>query len=82
MIIVMTIVYKMIPHQASFIWLCYGGGGGEGGYAGYGGTERRLRIYEIDSNKGTISTWKRLNSSPKEIFDYQIILNNDVPDTV
>ncbi|KAL3232601.1 Phosphatase DCR2 [Nakaseomyces bracarensis] len=55
------------------IWLCYGGGAGEGGYAGYGGTERRIRIYDIDTNSGTIHTWKRLNGNPTNPFDKQII---------
>lgn len=55
------------------IWLCYGGGAGEGGYSGYGGTERRIRVYDIDTNLGTIHTWKRLNGDPQNYFDYQVI---------
>lgn len=55
------------------IWLCYGGGAGEGGYAGYGGTERRIRTYKFDPQTGKITTWKRLNSKPSEIFDFQIV---------
>lgn len=55
------------------IWLCYGGAAGEGGYAGYGGTERRIRIFELDFQTGSIHTWKRLNGSPSELFDYQQI---------
>lgn len=53
------------------IWLCYGGGAGEGGYAGYGGTERRIRIYNINPRSGNIYTWKRLNGTPNEKFDEQ-----------
>lgn len=64
------------------IWLCYGGGGGEGGYAGYGGTERRIRIYEINVNENNIHTWKRLNGSPKEIFDFQSMLDGNSPESV
>lgn len=64
------------------IWLCYGGGAGEGGYAGYGGTERRIRIYEIDTKNGNIYTWKRLNSSPDQLFDYQLMVSDGVPNAV
>lgn len=66
----------------SKIWLCYGGGAGEGGYAGYGGTERRIRIYEIDTKHGNIYTWKRLNSSPDQLFDYQLMVSGGVPNAV
>ncbi|KAK5960145.1 phosphoprotein phosphatase PWA37_002639 [Arxiozyma heterogenica] len=58
------------------IWLCYGGSAGERAYAGYGGTERRIRIYELDTKVGSIKSWKRLNGSPEEIFDFQILVNN------
>jgi len=53
------------------IWLCFGGGAGEGGYAGYGGTERRIRIYNINPSNGNIYTWKRLNGTPNDKFDQQ-----------
>ena len=53
------------------VWLCFGGGGGEGGYAGYGGTERRIRTFEINPQNGNIYTWKRLNGSPDQPFDQQ-----------
>ncbi|QPG75429.1 hypothetical protein FOA43_002783 [Brettanomyces nanus] len=55
------------------VWLCYGGGGGEGGYAGYGGTTRRLRVFEIDNERYSITSWKRLQTNPEEIFDEQIL---------
>ncbi|SCU83857.1 LAMI_0C05028g1_1 [Lachancea mirantina] len=61
------------------IWLCYGGGAGEGGYAGYGGTERRIRIFEIDNTKKEILTWKRLQGSPEDFFDRQVLVSNSVP---
>lgn len=64
------------------IWLCYGGAAGEGGYAGYGGTERRIRIFEIDVLKRDIYSWKRLNGSPTEAFDYQKLVSDGVPYTV
>lgn len=57
--------------ESNPVWLCFGGGAGEGGYAGYGGTERRIRTYEINPYNGNIYTWKRLNGSPDKSFDYQ-----------
>ena len=41
-------------------WLCYAGGSGFGGYAGYGGYHRRVRVWEVDTNAGRMSTWKRV----------------------
>lgn len=64
------------------ILLCYGGAVGEGGYAGYGGTERRIRIFLLDVKEGTIKTWKRLNSSPTNIFDIQVINSGNYVGTV
>lgn len=58
------------------IWLCYGGSAGERAYAGYGGTERRIRVYELDTKVGSIKSWKRLNGSPEEIIDFQILVNS------
>lgn len=58
------------------MWLCYGGGSGEGGYGGYGGYTRRLRLFEIDSNKGEISSWKRGENDPNAEFDAQILVSN------
>ncbi|CAH2350635.1 phosphatase Dcr2p [[Candida] railenensis] len=57
------------------IWLCYGGGSGEGGYGGWGGYVRRLRTFEVDTNTGEISTWKRREDKPDEVFDQQIIVS-------
>lgn len=58
------------------LWLCYGGGSGEGGYGGYGGTTRRLRIFEVDTSEATVKTYKRLETSPNEIFDEQTLVQN------
>ena len=41
-------------------WMCYAGGSGFGGYAGYGGYHRRMRVWEVDTNAGRITTWTRL----------------------
>lgn len=58
------------------MWLCYGGGSGEGGYAAYGGTTRRLRIYEVLVDHQQVRTYKRLESTPNEIFDEQTLIKN------
>ncbi|CCK69017.1 phosphoprotein phosphatase KNAG_0B05860 [Huiozyma naganishii CBS 8797] len=57
------------------IWLCFGGSAGEGAYAGYGGTERRIRTFNFDTTSGRIETWKRLNGSPQNAFDYQVLVD-------
>ncbi|KAF2154733.1 Metallo-dependent phosphatase [Myriangium duriaei CBS 260.36] len=41
-------------------WMCYAGGSGFGGYAGYGGFHRRVRVWEVDTNAGRITTWTRV----------------------
>ncbi|CCF56056.1 hypothetical protein KAFR_0A06210 [Kazachstania africana CBS 2517] len=56
---------------SSDIWLCFGGSAGEGAYAGYGGTERRIRVYALNTERSTVYTWKLLNGSPNLPFDYQ-----------
>lgn len=64
----------MTPEEGDKMWLCYGGGSGEGGYGGYGGYVRRLRTYDLDTTKGEIKTWKRLESDPEQKFDEQILV--------
>lgn len=59
----------------SQMWLCYGGGVGLGGYGGYGGYVRRMRIYELDENEGSIKLWKRTESDPDTITDEQRIVD-------
>ncbi|KAK9344040.1 hypothetical protein V1522DRAFT_355456 [Lipomyces starkeyi] len=54
------------------IWLCHAGGAGFGGYAGYGGFIRRLRFFEVDADKHTISTWKRVEHGTKEELDARL----------
>lgn len=62
----------------SKMWLCYGGGVGEGGYGGYGGYIRRLRVYELDEDKGSIRLWKRAENDPNKVFDKHRMVNNGV----
>lgn len=58
------------------LWLCYGGGTGEGGY---GNTkikyERRVRLFRMNTQKMEITSWKRKQSEPSSVFDYQYIYN-------
>lgn len=55
------------------IWLCYGGAVGERGYAGHDYT-RRLRLYEFDTQSGSITTWKRLHDMILERTDEQTLV--------
>ncbi|CCE63595.1 hypothetical protein TPHA_0F01100 [Tetrapisispora phaffii CBS 4417] len=59
-------------------WLCYGGGAGEGGYSGYGGTERRIRVFEIDFDKLSIETWKRKQTNSQDTFDHQELVSGGI----
>lgn len=59
----------------SRMWLCYGGAVGEGGYGGYNGYIRRLRVYELDENEGSIKSWKRAENDPDVTFDMQRIVD-------
>ncbi|KAI5951719.1 DCR2 [Candida jiufengensis] len=58
------------------IWLCYGGGVGIGGYGGYGGYQRRMRIFNLNTAKGEIKTWKRTEDKPDTIIDEQVIVTS------
>lgn len=58
------------------MWLCFGGGAGLGGYGGYNGYIRRMRVYELDTSKGEIKTWKRTEDNPGNIIDEQVLVSN------
>ncbi|RLV95784.1 Phosphatase DCR2 [Spathaspora sp. JA1] len=58
------------------MWLCYGGGVGEGGYGGYNGYVRRLRMYELNTAKGEIKSWKRAENDPNTKIDEQILVSD------
>lgn len=49
-------------------WMCYAGGSGFGGYAGYGGFHRRVRVWEVDTNAGRMTTWKRVECCGEDTF--------------
>lgn len=58
------------------LWMCYAGGAGFGGYAGYGGYHRRVRVFEIDTNEGRISTWKRVEyGDTQKRIEQQVIVD-------
>ncbi|KAG5365849.1 Phosphatase DCR2 [Yarrowia sp. B02] len=61
------------------MWLCYGGGLGEGGYGGYGGYVRRMRVFEIDTEANSITSWKRKVSDYDETFDKQTLVQGGAP---
>ncbi|KAL1888058.1 Phosphatase dcr2 [Ceratocystis pirilliformis] len=64
-------------HHKPRLWMCYGGGVGFGGYAGYGGYNRRIRIFDVDTNEGRITTYKRLENGDNTAvrIDEQIIVD-------
>jgi hypothetical protein len=43
-------------------WLCYNGGSGYGGYCSYGENRyhRRTRVWELNTRRGSLQTWKRM----------------------
>jgi hypothetical protein len=60
--------------------MCYAGGVGFGGYAGYGGYIRRLRMFEIDTNVASITTWKRVeHGKTADKIDWQVIVDGGRP---
>lgn len=62
--------------KTSALWLCYGGGAGEGGYGGYGGYERRVRVFEVDTQAATIMSWKLLHEAPETKIDQQLLVQD------
>lgn len=62
----------------SKIMLCYGGAVGEGGYGGYGDYIRRVRLFEIDTQSGSIVSYKYKRNDP-ESFDRQTLVANGAP---
>ena len=65
------------PHRGP--WMCYAGGSGFGGYGEYNGKyqHRRVRLWEVDTNAGRITTWKRLEccgaETRKKVDDIVIV---------
>lgn len=62
-------------------WMCYAGGSGFGGYGGYGGYHRRVRVWEVDTNAGRVTTWKRVEccgDQTKDRIDELVIVEGGV----
>ncbi|ODV96044.1 hypothetical protein PACTADRAFT_75226 [Pachysolen tannophilus NRRL Y-2460] len=62
-------------YEADKMWLCYGGAAGEGGYSGYGGTPRRVRVFEIDTQRNDIRSWKRVETDVQKLDDSQVLVS-------
>lgn len=58
------------------IYLCHGGGAGEGGYGGYGGLIRRVRIFEVNTQSATISSYKLLRGASTKKVDEQLLVQS------
>lgn len=56
-------------------WLCYGGGSGFGGYGSYGNVRyhRRARVWELDTSKGDLRTWKRVEYSRERVDEVVLV---------
>ncbi|KAG8158435.1 hypothetical protein KVR01_011557 [Diaporthe batatas] len=63
-------------------WLCYGGGSGFGGYCSYGENRyyRRARVWELETGKGGIKTWKRVEYTPDRVDELLLVEGGSVVD--
>ena len=61
-------------------WLCYGGGSGFGGYCSYDGKRyhRRSRVWELDTNNGSIKTWKRVEYTDERVDELVLVKGGEV----
>jgi hypothetical protein len=64
-------------------WLCYGGGTGFGGYCSFGRTRvyRRTRVWELDTNTGSLKTWKRVEYVMDRVDELVLVESGAVIDT-
>lgn len=62
--------------KESSVWLCFGGATGEGGYGGYGGYERRIRVFELDTQAASIQSYKLLHENPDTKIDNQVLVKD------
>jgi hypothetical protein len=64
-------------------WLCYGGGSGFGGYCSFGKQRyhRRIRVWELNTNTGSLKTWKRVEYSMERVDELLLVENGAVVDT-
>ena len=61
-------------------WLCYGGSAGFGGYGSYGGKRyhRRSRVWELDTRKGDLKTWKRVEYAEDRVDELVLVKSSKV----
>jgi hypothetical protein len=64
-------------------WLCYNGGSGFGGYCSYGENRyhRRTRVWEFDSKKGSLKTWKRVEYASERVDELTLVEKGTVTST-
>ena len=64
-------------------WLCYAGSTGFGGYCSYGDERyhRRARIWELDSNTGGLTTWKRVEYAKQRVDELVLVEGSRLVDT-
>lgn len=56
-------------------WLCYGGGSGFGGYCSYGKERyhRRMRVWQLDTETGSLRTWKRVEYAADRVDETLLV---------
>jgi len=61
-------------------WLCYGGASGFGGYCSYGRASfhRRARVWELDTSKGSLYTWKRIEYAASRVDELALFHNGSL----
>ena len=71
------------PPQPAGPWLCYGGGSGFGGYCSYDGVRfhRRARVWELDTNVGSLRTWKRVEYALDRVDEVVLVEKGRVVDS-
>lgn len=69
-------------HTQAGPWLCYGGASGFGGYGSYGRRRfhRRMRVWQINSNAGSLKTWKRVEYRVDRADELMLVENGRVVD--
>jgi hypothetical protein len=66
-----------------YLWLCYGGCAGFGGYCSFD-TERvhrRMRVWELDTNTGSLRTWMRVEYHVDRVDEVLLVENGAVNDS-
>ncbi|KAF1968754.1 Metallo-dependent phosphatase [Bimuria novae-zelandiae CBS 107.79] len=64
-------------------WLCYGGSSGFGGYCSYGRKRihRRTRVWQLDTNTGSLKTWKRVEYAMGRVDELLLVESGTVIDS-